>query len=319
MERGTSSLVSEIRSASRDLVREFGFMNRTVAGTDLSVSAVHAIIEIGKAGRLSSTDLSRILILEKSTVSRLVKSLVDRGEVHEVRSKDDARMKYLHLTGKGSETLKAIDKFAETQVAAALDHMDESSRHSVLEGLQKYAVALKAASNLQGHARPLANVEIRSGYTTAIIGRIVEMLGSYMTMRMGFGAAFESRIAADIAEFMSRVERPRNETWRAEIDGRIVGSISIDGDDLGDNFAHLRWFIVDDGIRGGGSGRALLERALDFCDEIGFAETHLWTVKGLDTARRLYEDNGFVLTEEYYGDQWGTNVLEQKFVRPRPR
>ena len=39
MENGTSSLVWEIRSASRDLVREFGFMNRTVAGTDLSVSA----------------------------------------------------------------------------------------------------------------------------------------------------------------------------------------------------------------------------------------------------------------------------------------
>jgi DNA-binding MarR family transcriptional regulator/GNAT superfamily N-acetyltransferase len=318
MERGKSSLVSEIRSASRDLVREFGFMNRTVAGTDLSVSAVHAIIEIGKADGLSSKDLSDRLILEKSTVSRLVKSLVDRKEIHEVRSKDDARMKYLHLTSRGRATLNIIDNYAEAQVSAALGQLDQPSRQGVLAGLQNYAAALKAASGAQSHARPPGRVVIKTGYATSIIGRIVELLGSYMTMRMGFGAAFEARIAADIAEFMARVDAPSNETWRAEIDGKILGSISIDGEDLGDGLAHLRWFIVGDEIRGGGVGGALLARALDFCDEHGYRETQLWTVKGLDAARRLYEKNGFVLADEYTGDQWGTDVVEQMFVRPNP-
>ena len=37
---------------------------------------------------------------------------------------------------------------------------------------------------------------------------------------------------------------------------------------------------------------------------------------GLDAARKLYEQHGFVLMEEYPGDQWGKQVLEQKFVRP---
>lgn len=319
MERQTSSLVSEIRSASRDLVREFGFMNRTVAGTDLSISAVHAIIEIGKSNGLSSKELSQLLVLEKSTVSRLVNSLVDRGEIREARSKGDARIKHLHLTDKGRETLEGIDRYAESQVSAALDRLEAPFRRGVLEGLQNYAAALRTASNRKVHARPLGRIEIKAGYATGIIGRIVDMLGSYMTMRMGFGSAFESRIASDIAEFISRIDSPRNETWRAEIDGRIVGSVSIDGENLSDGLAHLRWFIVDDGLRGGGAGSALLARALDFCDGNGFRETHLWTVKGLDTARKLYEKNGFVLTEEYYGDQWGANVLEQKFVRPRPQ
>jgi len=266
MEQGKSSLVSEIRLASRALVREFGFMNRTVAGTDLSVSAVHAIIEIGKADGLSSKDLSDRLILEKSTVSRLVKSLVDRKEIYEVRSKDDARMKYLHLTSRGQATLNIIDNYAEAQVSAALGQLDHSSRQGVLAGLQNYAAALKAASGAQSHARPLGRIVIKTGYATSIIGRIVELLGSY----------------------------------------------------LGDGLAHLRWFIIGDEIRGGGVGGALLARALDFCDEHGYRETRLWTVKGLDAARRLYEKNGFVLADEYTGDQWGTDVVEQKFVRPRP-
>ena len=79
MQNGSSSMVSEVRVASRDLVRQLGLMNQTVAGTDLSVSAVHAIIEINQTDRLSSKDLSEKLLLEKSTVSRLVKSLIKRG------------------------------------------------------------------------------------------------------------------------------------------------------------------------------------------------------------------------------------------------
>jgi GNAT superfamily N-acetyltransferase len=138
-----------------------------------------------------------------------------------------------------------------------------------------------------------------------------------MHRHLGFGQAFETRVAADLAEFMTRIDNAANQTWHARQDNRIVGSISIDGQDLGNDRAHLRWFVVDERIRGGGTGKALLSQALSFCDQQGFNETHLWTVKGLDAARKLYQQHGFYLAEEYYGDQWGTNILEQQFVRPR--
>jgi hypothetical protein len=41
----------------------------------------------------------------------------------------------------------------------------------------------------------------------------------------------------------------------------------------------------------------------------------LWTFDGLNAARRLYEQSGFILTESYRGAQWGREVTEQKFVR----
>ena len=310
-------LVSDIRSASRDLVREFGLMNQTVAGTDLSLSGVHAILEIGKASGLSSKDLCEKLSLEKSTVSRLVKSLADREEIREVRSKDDMRMKYLHLTRRGRETLRAIDNFAEAQVSSALSQLDDRSQLGVLKGLQDYSTALRAASSPHEQAQLLERINIRTGYVPAIIGHIIEMLQLHMNQHYGFGANFESRIARDLAEFVSRIDSSENEIWHANIGGKIVGSISIDGEDLGSGLAHLRWFIVSNSIRGGGVGNALLSQALDFCDKRGFNETLLWTVSGLDAARKIYENHGFVLTEEYYGDQWGAKVLEQKFVRPR--
>ena len=317
MQPKISPLVSEIRAASRILVREFGLMNRTVAGTDLSVSAVHAIIEIGKADGLSSKDLCDKLLLEKSTVSRLVKSLSDRQEISELRSKDDTRVKYLYLTRQGRKTLRGIDNYAEEQVSIALSRLDDRSQSRVLKGLQDYSAALTETSSIHDSTRPIDRVKINAGYVPAIIGRTVEMLHTHMNKHYGFGANFESRIAGDIAEFISRIDAPQNEIWRAETCGKIVASISIDGEDLDDGLAHLRWFVVSSEIRSGGVGRALLSKALDFCDKHGFQETHLWTVKGLEAARKLYESHGFILAEEYNGDQWGTKVVEQKFVRPR--
>ncbi|MGD8419587.1 MAG: bifunctional helix-turn-helix transcriptional regulator/GNAT family N-acetyltransferase [Gammaproteobacteria bacterium] len=312
-------LVADIRLSSRELVRRFGLMSQTVAGTDLSLSAVHAIIEIGRSAGLSSKDLSEKLQLEKSTVSRLVKSLVAGGEIREERSKNDMRMKFLHLTPRGKRTLRAIDEYAETQVSNALGGLDADSRLNILTGLQQYAAAMKTISSDSEVETTRVGVEICAGYTPGIVGRVVEMLHLYMHRHYDFGVHFEARIAGDLAEFVSRIESPANQIWRAEKGGRIAGSISIDGEDLGDGLAHLRWFIVDSGLRGTGVGEALLSAALEFCDRRGYRETQLWTVKGLDAARRLYLKHGFVLAEEYFGNQWGSRVLEQKYTRTPPR
>ncbi len=94
-----------------------------------------------------------------------------------------------------------------------------------------------------------------------------------------------------------------------------MGSVAIDGQDLGGNIAHLRWFILDDGCRGYGVGHQLLQQAIEHCDEQQFREIHLWTFKGLNAARKLYERFGFQLVEEVEGQQWGNQVVEQKFVR----
>ncbi|MCY1375670.1 hypothetical protein D9M69_631010 [compost metagenome] len=98
--------------------------------------------------------------------------------------------------------------------------------------------------------------------------------------------------------------------------GRALASIVIDGD-LAARQAHLRWFIVDESLRGMGVGRALLARALAFADA-QYDETYLWTFKGLDAARHLYEAAGFGLTDESEGRQWGRVVTEQRFVRRNP-
>jgi len=317
MRHANLPLISEIRAASRDLVRQFGLMNQNVAGTDLSLSAVHAIIEIGRAEGLSSKELGEKLLLEKSTVSRMVKNLVKQGEIRKVHSMDDRRKKHLHLTRQGVNSMHVIDIFAEHQVSAALDKLDNRSQQRVLKGLQDYSTALKITSYRDDDISSPEQVKIKPGYVPTITGRIIQILVSHMNHHYGFDSGFESRIAADLAEFISRIDSPQSEIWRAEAEGKIAGSISIDGEDLEEGIAHLRWFVVCEETRGEGVGNSLLSRAIEFCDEREFSEIHLWTVKGLDAARKLYLNHEFELVEEYYGDQWGTEVIEQRFVRHR--
>lgn len=161
------------------------------------------------------------------------------------------------------------------------------------------------------------NIRIEEGYAPSLIGRIVEMHALYYSRLVGFGAAFESKVAGGLAAFVPRLNRSNNAIWHLDMDGTIVGSIAIDGEDLGDGTAHLRWFIIDSEARGAGFGQTLMEKAITFCDNRDFQAVHLSTFKGLDAARHLYERNGFVLTSEQAGDQWGAVVLEQTFVRQR--
>ncbi len=160
-------------------------------------------------------------------------------------------------------------------------------------------------------------VRIVRGYRPGLIGRVAEMHALYYARAAGFGQRFESVVAAGLAAFCDRLDSPASAIWTAVRAERIVGSVAIDGEDPGPATAHLRWFIVDDGERGAGLGRRLLGAALGFADERGFAQTHLWTFAGLDAARHLYKSYGFECVEERPGSQWGSEVLEQRFARPR--
>lgn len=309
-------LIEKIRSASRLMVRELGFMHTTLAATGYPPSSVHTIVELGNRQCLTAGELVELLGLEKSSVSRMVRKLIEAGEIEEIAHEQDARAKRLRLTAQGQTTLRAIDAFATQQVVAAMSHLSNDQCQAVSEGIASYAIALQA--HRLGAEPPVpAQLEIARGYRPGVIGRIVQMHADYYARHSNFGQSFESLVASDMAELMGRLHNPRNEVWVALDGERMVGSIAIDGEGEGGS-AVLRCFILDDSARGKGVGRRLLAEAMKFCDEWSFSSTSLWTFQGLDAARKLYEAFGFRLVQQQEGQQWGRQVTEQCFVRPGP-
>jgi DNA-binding MarR family transcriptional regulator len=310
--------IDAIRAASRQLVRQLGFMGGKFAGTDLSLSAAHALIEI-EAGKVTARDLTNRLCLEKSSVSRMLRKLVATGDVAETGS-IDGRSKLLSLTDAGRKRTAAIHAFARNRVSLALAELAPGQDRAVLDGLHLYTAALTAAESAPANVRA---IEIVSGYQTGLIARTTQMHAHRYAGNSGFALQFEAFVAGGLSEFCGRLGAPSNAIWAAMRGREIVGSIAIDGDDLGGGVAHLRWFIVEDDTRGAGArgddtGRKLLGAALAFVDACDFVETHLWTFGGLDAALHLYEERGFTLAEERAGSQWGADAPEQRFARRRP-
>ncbi len=158
-------------------------------------------------------------------------------------------------------------------------------------------------------------IALREGYFPGLIGQVAERHAVYYHEAWGFDASFEIQVAGELAAFVARFDSARDGLWSAvEAGSRLAGAIAICGPrEEEPALARLRWFIVAPHHQGTGIGRRLLGRAMGFCRLRGFEQVALYTFRGLDTARRLYEAAGFHLSEEHAVHQWGQSILEQRF------
>jgi GNAT superfamily N-acetyltransferase len=142
-------------------------------------------------------------------------------------------------------------------------------------------------------------------------GYVAYMHGKYYCKHHGFYRSSEYYFIKYLADF---VQNPAGgEVWIAEVDGKTVGSVAIVRVDS--KTAQFRWFLVDESCQGKGVGGRLIKTALDFCRKSGYENVFLWTFKGLDRARTLYDKAGFVLTEEKVNTEWSdAQIIEQKMT-----
>ena len=158
----------------------------------------------------------------------------------------------------------------------------------------------------------LQDIEIK-GYYPGVVGKITELHAVYYHEHWGFDVTFETQVGGELSDFVRQLDRDRDGLWAAVKKGEFAGAIAIDGADAFGDGARLRWFIVDPRYQGSGIGKNLILQAIAFCRQNRFPKLYLWTFKGLEDARKLYEAVGFRLSEESQIAQWGQNITEQKY------
>jgi len=161
------------------------------------------------------------------------------------------------------------------------------------------------------HTRTRTRIAIRSDLRPGDLGRIVALHGEIYAREYGFGAGFEAYVCETLAEFGRSVQPERDRLWIAEIDGRLAGSIGILG--RAGNAAQLRCLLLAPEGRGYGLGRRLIETAIAFCRDAGYASVFLWTVQGLPAAAHLYAAAGFTRTDVLPPSDWGVPVVEERY------
>jgi len=162
-------------------------------------------------------------------------------------------------------------------------------------------------------------MQLVEGFVAGSIGRIVSMHGEYYEREWEMGQLFEAMVAEKLGSFAQRYD-PHTDLVLLGIEkGRVDASMIVDLNDprSGDRGGHLRFFMLDDGARGTGIGKLMMQRAMDHVDDKCDGKCWLTTFGGLDAARHLYEKHGFQLTDEVVGKRWGFELTDQVFERPK--
>ena len=264
-------------------------MRNTVSGTALTLSAAHAMVEIGAGEGITAGQLCDILLLEKSSVSRLLKKLVESGEVREAPGPHDGRTKFLTLTTKGRTTLAAIDDHSRAQVAGALRHLAPEQVSVVLEGIGLYAQALS-----RGRRQTAAILPAREADDIEAIADLFRAYAASLPVDLGY-----QNFEAELAKLPGKYAPPSGALFLARDGGGVpIGCAAFRP--LEEGVAEMkRLYVAPDG-RGQGLGRLLADLVIEEAARAGYREIKLDTLPSMQAAIGLYRSCGFEPAPAYY-------------------
>ncbi len=111
-------------------------------GFSLSLSEMFALLALSAEAPMSQQVLAEQLHLEKSTVSRLIKHLEQRGWVKRVRDLHDTRMFRLHLSDAGHEQASHLVKSLAERHQRLLAALKPDEQEALAYGLSALIRAL---------------------------------------------------------------------------------------------------------------------------------------------------------------------------------
>lgn len=286
MENGALVEVAPLRQASRQVVRELGFLQNRFEGA--SAAQCHALLELEQHGTLTSGDLAVLLSIDKSTASRTASELVRRGWARTAAAGEgDRRRKPLVLTARGRQRLAKIHELSNRQVHAALALLAPEERQTVLEGMRLYAKALSRSRKQQQYE--VRRIERRDDPEVARLIRTV--MPEFGASGPGF-AILDPEVDAMSAAY----SEPGAAYWVVLDRGRVVGGggyARLAGSDEREAVCELRKMYFLHELRGAGLGARLLQMCLEHARTDGYRLCYLETLEHMTQARRLYERFGF--------------------------
>jgi GNAT superfamily N-acetyltransferase len=156
------------------------------------------------------------------------------------------------------------------------------------------------------------DVRIRAGSGAEDVNTVVRLHGEVYEAEYGLDPSFAADVATRLAELHRRGwPGPRDGLWIAEVDGRAVGSITLD--DQGGGLGQLGHLVLTPETRGSGTGRRLVELVLEAARAAGYERLQLFTFHDLSAARSLYQSVGFVKASGERMVRWGRSMEWERY------
>lgn len=129
-----------------DVFREMGAHRpeQLLPGWSLSLSEIYALSILAEQAPLSQQGLADALALDKSSVTRLVQQLEQRGWVTRQRDARDNRLRLLRLSELGARTTAEMQRRMRERHAEAFGQLTPEEQAALLQGLSALRRAFQA-------------------------------------------------------------------------------------------------------------------------------------------------------------------------------
>lgn len=127
----------QLRESIRLMERELGILDEcNMSCSGVTLAQCHALVEIGRAKSISLIELSKLINLDNSTMSRTVNSLVNNGLVERELDKKDRRYITIKLSECGIKVFKSIEENMNLFYMKVFQEIPIDKQEQVLESMQ---------------------------------------------------------------------------------------------------------------------------------------------------------------------------------------
>ncbi len=304
----SSTEIDQLRHNARLVVRELGLLNDAYFEIGVTLAERHLLIELASCTRPNFGEIAERLLLDKSTVSRLIAKALKKGYIACSWDKKDRRKRFLELTELGKKTLDAFEPIAFSQTKNALLTLTPQEVDQVYQGVSLYAKGLKS-SRLNEKVEKKSNAQVKIENFQEVT-RQLEQLGFvlkpfckedesalYGIFRevVDSGGQFPYECSSS-EEFYHKFLNflPHVYVCRSK-KNEVVGGFYIRPNFSGraQHIANAAYMVRAD-YRGKGVGALLVKASLHLAKELGFHAMQFNMVLGQNTiAVKLYKKLGF--------------------------
>jgi DNA-binding MarR family transcriptional regulator/GNAT superfamily N-acetyltransferase len=299
-------VVSDIRSFNRFYTGMIGLLNQHILESNLSLSEVRVIYEIGQLGKCTAGELITILKIDGGYLSRMLKKFEKNGWLNRQQSTADGRTFFLHLSAAGKKLLAGLEEKSTREIQHLTDPLSEKQQLQVAGAMKSIQQILSAQES-----ETVSDIHIRYNLLPGDVGFLIYLHGQLYAKESGYNLEFEAYVCKTFYEFLPTYNPAKDRIFLAIADNQIVGSVAILGSSR--HLAQLRWFLIHPDYRGRGLGKKLLDEAIVFCRERDYQKVYLMTTSMQETAIALYKKAGFRKTGEKYLQLWGQQLYEQRY------
>ena len=297
--------IADIRAFNRLYTQWVGALDRHHLGTDYTLTEIRVIYEVAHQPGIAAREIGKQLGLDAGYLSRILKRFEAAGLIERKPSPADARASDLSLTRAGEELFRHLDQLAADRVGEAIAGLGEQRR-------ARLTAAMGVVRQLIEEPRVVGTDEVilrepRAGD----FGWAVERHGVIYDGEFGWGPGFEGLVAELFGKFAQKHDPARERCWIAELNGERVGCVFVV--EREPDVAQLRCLLVEPKARGHGVGGRLVTACIEFARDAGYKRMMLWTNKGLNSARKIYEAVGFRLVEEKAHRDFGPELIGQSW------